>query len=109
MVKKRIGALVLAGLLGFVPLAAAGVVVGNTAISVEAAKQAIGKAKARKIALKDAGLKKSEVELLFVEKDYDDGVRVYEVSFRKGNLEYEYTIDMYTGRILDKDIDRDDD
>lgn len=33
----------------------------------------------------------------------------YEVSFMQGNVEYDYTIDAYTGDILEKDVDRDND
>ena len=41
------------------------------------------------------------------EKDYEDGVLVYEVEFYSGNTEYDYEIKAATGEILsfDKDIE----
>lgn len=60
---------------------------------------------AKKIALKDAGLKESQVKNLEVEKDKDDGVVIYEVEFEKGSTEYEYKINAKTGKILEVDID----
>ena len=74
------------------------------------AKKKIGKKKAKKIALKDAGLKKSEVSYLNVSLDYEDDYRtdIYEVEFQKDRTEYSYDIDAYTGKILDKDMDYDD-
>lgn len=40
----------------------------------------------------------------------DDGQSVYEIEFRNGNTEYDYTIDAFKGSILewDKDTDHDD-
>lgn len=65
----------------------------------------IGKAKAKAVALKDAGVSESKTTGLRVERDYDDGRLEYNVDFRVGNKEYEYEIDAKTGKILDKDID----
>lgn len=70
-------------------------------------KKLIGKKKAKKIALKDAGLKSSQVTFTKVQLDTDDGVKVYEIEFRKGTDEYEYEIKAKNGKILDKDVDRD--
>lgn len=68
--------------------------------------KAIGKSKATKIALKDAGLKKRQVKGLSVESGSEKGHKVYEVEFRRGTRKYEYDIDKYTGEIVDKDLDR---
>ncbi|MDD6933236.1 MAG: PepSY domain-containing protein, partial [Eubacteriales bacterium] len=38
----------------------------------------------------------------------DDGVRKYEIEFRKGGTEYEYEIDAATGAILECDVGRED-
>ena len=65
----------------------------------------IGEAKARSIALKDAGLKAAEVTFVRVYLDNDDRQPEYNVEFYKGNLEYDYEIDAVTGKILS--IDRD--
>ena len=44
---------------------------------------------------------------LKTELDEDDGVKEYEIEFRSGNYEYDYTIDAVTGNILshDKEFD----
>lgn len=69
-------------------------------------KKAIGKSRAAAVALKDAGFKKSQVKGLEVEVDREDGRKVYNVEFRAGGYEYEYDIDYYTGKIVDKDVER---
>ena len=42
-----------------------------------------------------------------VELDRDDGRLEYELEFRSGRTEYEYTIDATTGAVLDAEVDRD--
>ena len=69
----------------------------------------IAKAEAKEIALKDAGLSENEVTITKCRIDYDDGVEKYEVEFRTADgYEYEYEIDVTTGKILDKDVELDD-
>ena len=67
----------------------------------------ISKEKAKSIALSHAGLSASAVTKLKVELDSEDGVKVYEVEFEKGNTEYSYEINASSGRIIsfDKEID----
>ena len=50
----------------------------------------------------------NEVSFKKVQLEKDDGVYEYEVEFHVGNMEYEYSIDAKTGRILDFDKDLDD-
>ena len=69
----------------------------------------IGEDAALEIAFKDAGLSESDVERIKCELDYDDGRTEYEVEFIQGTTEYEYTIDAFSGEILERDIDNDDD
>ena len=69
----------------------------------------IGEDAALKIALKDAGLSKSDVSRIQCELDYDDGRTEYEIEFHKGMTEYSYTLDAFSGKILEKEIDNDDD
>ena len=69
----------------------------------------IGIAKAKKIALKNAGLTASQVRFIKAKLDYDDGRYIYDVEFYKGGVEYDYEIHAKTSRSLDKDIDYDDD
>lgn len=68
----------------------------------------ISAGKAKKIALKHAGLKESQVKGLKVSLDTDDGKKVYEVEFRKGKYEYSYEISASTGKILDYEKEYDD-
>lgn len=65
----------------------------------------IGKAKAKSIAVKDAGFKKSAVIFKKCKLDVDNGIRLYEVEFTKGSKKYEYDINSKSGKIIDKDID----
>ncbi|MDO5062140.1 MAG: PepSY domain-containing protein [Peptostreptococcaceae bacterium] len=67
----------------------------------------IGEAKAKQIALKNAGLKESEVSFVRIGLGFDDGRYEYDVEFYKGNVEYDYEIDAKTGKIVefDKDIE----
>ena len=71
----------------------------------------IGEEKALEIAIKDAGVNKDDVTLSIVELDTDDdtGKQEYEIQFNVGATEYEYNVDPYTGKILEKDIDNDND
>ena len=63
--------------------------------------QDIGKEKACMIALADAGINETEVSRLYVTKDYDDGIKVYEVEFTNitSGIEYEYEIQASDGTI----------
>ena len=45
---------------------------------------------------------------LQVQQDRDDDRLEYEVEFRAGGMEYEYTIDGGTGQILEYDREQDD-
>lgn len=71
-------------------------------------KRYIGVSKAKQIALKDAGFSSSEVDFVKAKLDKEDGERVYEIEFYSGRMEYEYTIDAYTGEILEWDSGYDD-
>ena len=70
-------------------------------------KEFIGEERAKEIALEKAGLKESEVTLIKVKLDRDDGRYVYEIEFRRGLTEYEAEINAEDGRILkfEKDFD----
>lgn len=66
--------------------------------------------RALEIALKDAGLTEADVTVTKCHFDIDDGAEQYEVEFKTADgLEYEYEIDAASGRILDRDVERDDD
>lgn len=63
-------------------------------------------AKAKEIALKDAGIKKSQALFTKAKLDKDDGIYEYEIEFYVGLTEYDYSINAKTGAIIEKDIDR---
>lgn len=66
----------------------------------------ITKNEAKSIALKDAGLKESDIFDFEIEYD-NDGVRKYEIEFKSGKHEYSYDINAKTGIIIKKEIDKD--
>ena len=66
----------------------------------------IGVEKAKSIALKDAGV--SGVKFTKAKVDYENGVKVYDIEFRKGNKEYDYEIEAATGKIRERNVDLDD-
>lgn len=65
----------------------------------------IGVEKAKKLAAEHAGLTVSQVKLTECELDRDDGRVVYELEFRCGGEEYEYTVDACSGAILEAERD----
>lgn len=68
----------------------------NNYIGVDAAKEA---------ALSHSGFKASEVTFYKAKLENDDGYTVYEIEFFKDNMEYEYSIDAFSGKILEYDMD----
>ena len=69
----------------------------------------IGVDRAKSIALSHAGFQAGSVTFTKAKLENDDGASVYEIEFRKGSTEYDYSIDAYKGTILewDKDTDHD--
>ena len=70
--------------------------------------QDIGYAKAKSIALNHAGVSKNEAYDMDIELDDEDGILVYEVEFKSGNMEYDYEINAATGTILKYESELDD-
>ena len=68
-------------------------------------KKLIGKKKALKIALKNAGVKKKNAKGIEVELEKEKGVRFYDVEFRAGSKEYDYEIDAERKTILEKSVE----
>ena len=94
------------------PPAAADVTVEATSTASQekpAASNRITLEEAKKVALDDAKLTAADVTFTKAKLDYDDGRAVYDIEFYSGTKEYDYEIDAATGRILEKDIDRNDD
>lgn len=75
--------------------------------SASSSSSLIPESKATQIALSHAKLKKADVRDFECELDYENGVRVYEVSFDYGKYEYDYKINAKTGKIIRYEKDRD--
>ncbi len=60
----------------------------------------IGTGGAKAAALSHAGLSEGDIRELEIERDWDDGILEYEVSFMSGGYEYEYDINGTTGAVL---------
>ena len=73
-----------------------------------AAVQDIGYAKAKSIALNHAGVSENKAYDMDIELDDEDGILVYEVEFKSGNMEYDYEINAATGAILKHESELDD-
>ena len=70
--------------------------------------QDIGHAKATSIALNHAGVDANTIYDINTELDVENGIIVYEVEFKSGNIEYNYEIDAATGAILRHETELDD-
>lgn len=55
---------------------------------------------AKALALKHAGVSTADVREYESELDFERGVEVYEISFSVGRTEYDYTIDVKTGKVI---------
>lgn len=71
---------------------------GDTYIRLERAKE---------IALEHAGVNAADVYFTKAELDYEEHSIEYEIEFEVGRIEYEYSIDAYSGTILDFEHDVD--
>ena len=76
--------------------------------SASGATPQLSEAEARDIALKDVGISLNDVSFLHIEKEADDGITKYDVTFRHEAYEYEYEIDAATGKIIGFDKDTED-
>ena len=78
----------------------------QTAAPTQAASSVISVDKAKQIALSHAGV--SGASFKKVKLDKDDGVRVYEIEFKVGNVEDDYDIDASSGAIISSSSEIDD-
>lgn len=76
-----------------------------TAPVSDSSSSGITDADAKEIALADAKLEASKISHIWIEKDYDDGVAIYDIEFYAENKEYDYEIDAATGEIRSRDFD----
>lgn len=74
----------------------------------EASGQDIGLEQAKAAALKHAGLKETEVTFEKAKRSREDGLLVYDIEFYTEEAEYDYEIDLETGKVLefDREIER---
>lgn len=72
-----------------------------------ASSAGISEGGAKSIALEHAGIKEADALGLRVKLDWEDGLRVYEVEFRAGGVEYEYELQASDGAILKAELDGD--
>lgn len=68
----------------------------------------IAATRAEEIALEALGLTREQVRFDRTELDYERGKKVWEVELDHGYVEYDFTIDAYTGEILFQKEDRED-
>ena len=76
-----------------------------TKVKKSSGNKEISKEKATKIAFKKLGIKSARD--LDREREIYRGAKVWEVSFDKGNYDYEFKIDRYSGKILYMEKERD--
>ncbi|MBP3685468.1 MAG: PepSY domain-containing protein [Clostridia bacterium] len=72
----------------------------NETAEIEVPEADVGRDKALALALKHAGLEKETVHDVDVDADREQKKAVYEVSFEKDGVEYDYVISAETGEIL---------
>ena len=66
----------------------------------------IGVEKAKEIALAHAGV--GSARFTKAKIDYENGIKVYEIEFKVGNMEYEYDINVSNGAIISSSAEIDD-
>ena len=74
--------------------------------STEAQASEISVEKAKQIALSHAGV--GSARFTKAKIDYENGVKVYEIEFKVGNMEYEYDINVLNGAIVSSSAKIDD-
>lgn len=75
----------------------------TTASPSAAATGAVTEDQAKAIALQDAGVAETDVTAMQVRKEIDDGIEQYDIEFYTKDREYDYEIEVATGKILKKD------
>ena len=78
----------------------------STEATTKAQASEISVEKAKQIALSHAGV--GSARFTKAKIDYENGVKVYEIEFKVGNLEYEYDINVSNGAIISSSVEVDD-
>ena len=76
-----------------------------TTLAANNPSEDIGIERAKQIALSHAGLSQGSVSFVKAELDHEDGVKVYDIEFYSGNVEYDYEINAASGAIISVDRD----
>ena len=74
-------------------------------VSAFAAGNPMTQEEAMQAALDYAGLKAEQVTFSTIHQDYDDGRQQWDITIVANGIEYEFEIDMLTGRISEADRD----
>ena len=88
--------------------AATGAIIESDREGIESAPQNgnyITEDEALAIALARVNLNANQISGLGIELTEDDGIMVYEIEFRSGGAEYEFTVNAVTGAVIDMEID----
>ena len=78
----------------------------STEATTKAQASEISVEKAKQIALSHAGV--GSARFTKAKIDYENGVKVYEIEFKVGNMEYEYDINVVNGAIVSSSAEIDD-
>ena len=78
----------------------------STEATTKAQASEISVEKAKQIALSHAGV--GSARFTKAKIDYENGVKVYEIEFKVGNMEYEYDINVLNGAIVSSSAEIDD-
>ncbi len=78
---------------------------GNSFMHSSIPTNAISESEAKAIALKDAGVSESDVTILKLEPDYENGRWEYDIEFYTAESEYDYEIDAISGKIRSADTE----
>ena len=84
----------------------AGMLAATGSMGVMAAER-ITEAKAKEIALEDAGVDESDLIYDRIEMGHEQGVSVYEIDFWTSTTEYDYDISVTDGEIVKKSLEQD--
>lgn len=80
--------------------AASNTVQQANAYAYQNAYQYLGKAQAKAIVLKDAGVSQQKARFVKVKLDYNYGYAVYDIEFYVGSTKYDYEVDAVSGSII---------
>lgn len=67
----------------------------------QTSQKEISEKKAKRIAFDHAKVKEADSQNITIKKDREDGKIVYEVEFDNGKDEYKYTIDAFSGKVIE--------